>query len=143
MAETARGRTLRLIGYWWGPDEPGWPDVNQFVDEGLDPDESERVARYLSFGTVWVAAAGLSLCRLCGVGNGSAELTDGRHFIWPEGLGHYVRGHQVRLPAQIIEVMSGGPAPVGAFRFERELESGDLSIDDEWWGTLSPTFGSS
>ncbi|MFG1775840.1 hypothetical protein ACGFIG_05335 [Micromonospora sp. NPDC049048] len=136
MVETAHGRTLRLIGYWWGLDEPGWPDVKQFVDEGLDPNESERVARYLSSGTAWVAAAGLSPCRLCGVGNGSAELTDGRHFIWPEGLGHYVRDHQVRLPALITEVMSGEPAPVDAFRFEQELTSGDLSVDDEWWRTL-------
>ncbi|MBM7494950.1 hypothetical protein JOD64_006172 [Micromonospora luteifusca] len=139
MAETERGKTLRLIGYWWGSDEPGWPDVNQFVDEGLDPGESERVALYLSSGTAWVAAAGLSPCRLCGVGNGSAELTDGSHFIWPEGLAHYVRDHQVRLPAQITEVMYGESAPVDASRFEQDLDAGDLSIDDEWWRTLGDT----
>ncbi|OON32745.1 hypothetical protein BSA16_03930 [Micromonospora sp. Rc5] len=66
-------------------------------------------------------------------------MTDGRRFIWPEGLAHYVRDHQVRLPAQITEVMTGEPAPVDAFRFEQELDSGDLLIDDGWWRALGET----
>lgn len=28
----ACSRTLRLVGYWLGPDAPGWPDPRDFVD---------------------------------------------------------------------------------------------------------------
>ena len=34
--------------------------------------------------------------------NGNLELTDGT-FLWPEGLAHYVRDHDVRLPTAFVE----------------------------------------
>jgi hypothetical protein len=42
----------------------------------------------------------------------------------------------VRLPAQITEKMTGKPEPIDSFRFEQDLDSGDVSVDDEWWRTL-------
>ncbi|MEE6262616.1 hypothetical protein [Plantactinospora sonchi] len=89
---------MRLIGYWRGPGEEYWPDPALFVDDEADSASQRRVSDYLRGGTCFVAAAGYSLCRLCGIRNGSEELTDGQHFVWPEGLAHYIDVHNVRLP---------------------------------------------
>ena len=46
---------------------------------------------------------GRSRCRICGEPKtGYLTLTDGT-FLWPEGLTHYVRDHNVRLPTAFIE----------------------------------------
>ncbi|MET7402960.1 hypothetical protein ABZS66_56715 [Dactylosporangium sp. NPDC005572] len=129
---------LRQIGKWDGrrvPDD--LPDVCDFVDPGADPGEQRAVAAYLRSGTAYVVAAGYSVCRLCGRGNGSAELTDGTHFLWPSGLAHYVEEHAVRLPAEVVAVAvaAGGAAPpvdLGRFGFEA-WESGEIRVDLEWW----------
>jgi hypothetical protein len=34
---------------------------------------------------------------------------------------------------------AGEPQPIDVFRFERDLDSGDVSVDDEWWRTLGDT----
>lgn len=123
MAET---RILRLIGYWDGPAEPdGWPDVCRFV-AAVDPTVQRTVADYLRSGTVLAVAAGFSACRLCGAANGSAELTDGVHFIWPEGLAHYVEDHGVRLPDEIADVAALGVAAT----VDPEP---DVTVDEQWW----------
>jgi hypothetical protein len=44
----------------------------------------------------------VSWCRFCGAENGSSERSDGV-YLWPEGLAHYIRRHNVRLPAAVIE----------------------------------------
>ena len=109
--EAGDGRTLRLIGYWSGPGEEHWPEPALFVDGGADPSKLRRVGEYLRSGTVFVAQAGTSPCRLCGSANGSTELTDGVYFVWPEGLAHYVEAHNVRLPDEITQLMVQPPAP--------------------------------
>jgi hypothetical protein len=80
-------RVVRLIGYWDGPAETldEWPDVCAFV-AAVDADQQAGVAEYLRSGTMLAAAAGISVCRICGVANGSGELTDGVNFVWTEGL---------------------------------------------------------
>ncbi|GIG02999.1 hypothetical protein Cci01nite_80920 [Catellatospora citrea] len=55
-----------MIGYWAGPDEPGWPEAPAFVDPDADAERQRQVGDYLRHGTTFVAAAGHSLCRLCG-----------------------------------------------------------------------------
>jgi len=52
---------------------------------------------------------GYSTCRICGQLNGTSELTDGR-FIWPEGLPHDVRDHQVALPQSISDELRPRPS---------------------------------
>jgi hypothetical protein len=133
-------QTLRLVGYWNDRSAPdGWPDVRAFRDEDLPPSERDAVLAYLRSGTVIGASAGYSICRLCGVPNGSTELTDGEYFVWPEGLSHYVESHSVRLPAEVLEVARRGSArPVDPFVFERALfETQELTVDEQWWRSLS------
>ncbi|MER5261929.1 hypothetical protein ABTZ99_07610 [Actinosynnema sp. NPDC002837] len=134
----ATARSLRLIGYWLGPEAPGWPDVRSFVDPSPDAALRDRVVAYLRGGSVFVAAAGTSACRLCGRMNGSAELTDGVRFVWPEGLPHYVEAHNVRLPAEVTTAMDVVPPPVDVAEFERRLlDTHELIIDADWWRDLS------
>jgi hypothetical protein len=136
-AVNATTRTLRLIGYWLGPEAPGWPDVRTFVDPSLDSALRDRTVAYLRGGSVFVAAAGTSLCRICGQINGSAELTDGVRFVWPEGLAHYVEAHNVRLPAEVTAAMTIAPQPVDVTDFERcLLDTNELIIDADWWRDL-------
>jgi len=133
-------RVLRLIGYWDGAAVPeGLPDVCDFVFAGADIAVQQSVAAYLRSGTVHIAAAGFSVCRLCGVANGSTEQTDGEHFVWPEGLAHYLEEHGVRLPEEVVAVAVRGKAPaVDIEWFTRALlDTGELTIDPDWWCRMS------
>lgn len=132
---------LIRIGYWAyrssmaaGPIDESWPDAKEFVDEGWDAEERpgpaghldrEDVAGFLERGFVARAYMGLSPCRLCLQMNGALELTDG-HFIWPEGLAHYVRHHAVRLPDRFLEHIAG---------FTDRVEAADL--DESWWRSFT------
>jgi hypothetical protein len=126
--EHANVLSLRRIGYW-KPAPSGiarnqadeWPDPASFVDASWDADLRDMVADYLDCGFVWRAFAGLSPCRLCGQSNGALELSDGA-FLWPSGLAHYIRDHQVRLPAEFVKHVE---------RFTGQLE--DAAVDDAWW----------
>jgi hypothetical protein len=60
------------------------------------------VIQYLHGGTIARAYTGYSLCRLCGVLNGTLEFSDGV-YLWPQGLGHYVEEHAVRLPDEFVQ----------------------------------------
>ena len=119
---TATGPPVTLIGYWEGDMEPGWPRVTDFVDELWDETERHRVASYLEQGfNPWAgtAQAGISLCRLCRKGNGSAERTDGV-YIWPDGLAHYVREHGVRPPVSVIRHIIGRQAGMHPERVDED-----------------------
>ena len=132
-------RTIRLIGYWQGPLVPdGWPDVREFVSESPSVELRRAVATYLRSGTAFVVAAGFSACRFCGIRNGSAELTDGEHFVWPQGLAHYVESHDVWLPEEVVTVARRGPAPpVDPLGFGlAQLETGEVEVDYKWWQSV-------
>ncbi|MCI4066122.1 hypothetical protein MRQ36_27670 [Micromonospora sp. R77] len=136
-SEATNSRTLRLIGYWCGPGEEHWPDPALLVDGEADAANQRRVSAYLRGGTRFVATAGHSLCRLCGTRNGSSELTDGKYFVWPEGLAHYIDAHNVRLPDEITELMDQPPVPVDVEAFEREaFETEQVVIDTASWQTV-------
>ncbi|GIE36219.1 hypothetical protein Ait01nite_092640 [Actinoplanes italicus] len=114
-----------------------WPSVSDFLGAG-SLIERDAVLAYLRSGTPLVAFAGRSVCRVCGIDNGSTELTDGEYFIWPEGLAHYVEAHNVRLPEDVVAVARRGPArPIDPSAVERALfETRDLVVDEQWWRCL-------
>ncbi len=132
-------RVLRLIRYWRDSSaQDVWPDVLDFIDLGDEPERRAAVASYLRSGTAIVAAAGFSTCRICGIVNGSTELTDAEYFVWPEGLANYVEAHYVRLPDDVIAIAERGLAgPVDPLELERALfEAHDLAVDEQWWRNL-------
>lgn len=94
-----------VIGYWaeqGKPDSP-YPDPHELIDPDQPREERFAVVDYLTRGLVARAYLGRSRCRICGdPKNGHLELTDGT-FLWPEGLVHYVRDHNVRLPTAFVE----------------------------------------
>jgi hypothetical protein len=122
--------TLRLIGYWRSEREPDWPDPHDFIDDTWDATERLVVKHYLLGGTIARAYRGLSLCRICGAHNGANLLTDGT-YAWPDGLAHYVDGHDVRLPAEFVH-----------HAISRMDEIEEAEVDQAWWsaqrGSLAP-----
>lgn len=117
---------LRLIGYWRSDEHPGCPDVLAAVDPSSDPDRREQVASYLACGTLLRALVAESQCSICQRPNGARELTDGV-LAWPEGLTHYVRDHQVRLPTAVEDYIVAA---------RERLNAANPSID--WWERGSP-----
>jgi hypothetical protein len=113
--------SLVLVGYWKSNEQPEWPDAHAFVDQDWDEDERMDTLRYFSSGTRVRQYRGYSRCRFCGEMNGSAELTDGT-YIWPEGLAHYLRDHDVRLPQVLVD---------HAARRRETWEMND--VDRAWW----------
>ncbi|MEV4535024.1 hypothetical protein AB0J82_14455 [Asanoa sp. NPDC049518] len=99
---------------------------------------------YPRSGTCFVAAAGFSTCRFCAARNGSVELTDGEHFIWPDGLAHYVETHQVSLPPDVRAVAARGlaapfdSAALAALESDF-LDSDEAAVDIDWWLSQSVT----
>ena len=93
---------LILLGYWASETEPQWPDPRGLVDHEWDPDERDAVASYLDAGLIARGYMGFSPCRICGEANGNMEYTD-LTYVWPSGLAHYVRVHDVRLPTRFVE----------------------------------------
>jgi hypothetical protein len=95
-------RPLTQVGFWRSENEPDFPDPLELVDSGWLPEERQVVALYLDSGTEHAAYKGWSDCRICGIMNGSRDLTDDI-WLWPEGLSHYVRIHSVRPPAEFLK----------------------------------------
>src|SRR5262245_35819283 len=110
--DTTPPQTIKLIGYWiTSLRDTEYCSPQEFV---LDSPDALRtlIADYLDRGAEYTAYRGVSWCRFfCGYAKmGNRELTDG-YFVWPEGLSHYVRQHDVQLPEEFIRhVQSGTPA---------------------------------
>ncbi|MFC6022948.1 hypothetical protein ACFP2T_43210 [Plantactinospora solaniradicis] len=113
------------------------PDVRDFIDESVPTGARTAVVAYLRSGTWFVATAEHSRCRICGAANGNTDLTDGEHFVWPEGLAHYLEAHGVWLPDDVIAIARQGLAgAVDASEFERALlDTGEVVLDQQWWAS--------
>jgi hypothetical protein len=130
--------TVRLIGYWRSDLEPEWPDPRDFVDASWDQSDRHAAARCLdAVGFEPWAQCGFSECRFCGALNGSVERCDGV-YIWPEGLAHYIREHDVRLPAEVVgHILSA--AHSSDQHALRRLEAAvreshhELVVDEDFW----------
>jgi len=112
---------LIAIGFWADFTHSSWPDPKELVDQNIDARERQEVADYLARGIVHEVYRGWSYCRFCDEQNGSADLSDGT-YLWPEGLAHYVREHDVWLPGQFTAHVATRLADLRA-----------AGIDEKWW----------
>lgn len=113
---------LRPVGYWpelgavgimhsfWRmmTGEALLPTPHDLVDPDWSPVEREQVLKHLAGGTIRAVWYGWADCRMCEKHNGSRDYTDGV-YVWPEGLAHYVRAHNVKPPQEFVNhVLRGG-----------------------------------
>lgn len=116
---------LKKVGFWSDLAKYGWAHTAGDMPDGLpDPwflvnrdwmqDQREAIIKYLEGGTTANICKGTSYCRFdCGETNmGHRDFTDGV-YLWPEGLSHYVKKHQVALPfdfaLHILRQIQGPP----------------------------------
>lgn len=139
---------LKLIGYWrlhprvyedyaaqkfkWGPEIPEYPTAQSLVDPRWSADERQMVATYLNAGLTYETYRGHSHCRF-GCHNDSDEHLGARDFtdgvwVWPEGLGHYVDVHSVRLPGEFLAHVAENN-----FRMPESIDEGEAEVDHEFW----------
>ena len=84
---------------------PAFPDPGTLVERLGSKRYDERVHFYVSTAHRIRPQCGFAICRCCGISSpemGSAELSDGE-WVWPEGLVHYLRIHQVPLPDSFLK----------------------------------------
>jgi hypothetical protein len=91
------------IGFWRRfQDASADPeDLRRWPERGTSRVSRDDVLAYLELGFVESMEFGYAECRLCGRSGpalGCLSLTDGT-YVWPEGLAHYLREHNVHLPA--------------------------------------------
>lgn len=104
---------LIAIGYWREEEGSGasFPEPQMLKTDAYSPATREAIGRYLDSGAVFMEYLGFSFCRFrCGIPDtalGTADLSDG-HWVWPQGLSHYVREHQLRLPEEFVQFMADG-----------------------------------
>lgn len=124
----SRNPTLIAIGLWYSDMEPEFPRPSRLVDENWDNAEKEKVIARLEEGyPLPYPYAGKSWCRFnCGETEmGNRDFSDG-YFLWPEGLPHYLKNHNVRLPEVVVNKLL--TTPVVKYNFES-----DFTVDLEWW----------
>lgn len=96
----------RTVGYWHSDSSPRFIHpkhlVGKYKDEGL----KNKICYYLRNAKLHTSWMGFSYCRFeCGCQDmGTVDKYD-NNWIWPEGLEHYVRDHNVILPEEFIETM--------------------------------------
>jgi hypothetical protein len=113
--------TIRVIGYWSAEvlnpqhkteaslqyqacEETGLIHPKCLVDPTWAEEDRSNIVEYLSSARDALFFGGPSFCRFgCGL-NGCTEKSDGV-WMWPEGLAHYVRFHNVRLPDEFLTHM--------------------------------------
>jgi hypothetical protein len=104
-----KNENLIQIGFWYSDVDSikDFPKVETAMGWSWDPVERARVAEYLKFGKKHEQWRGSSACRVCGLDNGSQDLTDG-FYVWPQGYAHYVLEHGVKPPQDFIDLVLHG-----------------------------------
>jgi hypothetical protein len=121
-------KKLKIIGYWSGGEEEGYPHPEEFVDKNWDCEEKNLVIQYLDQGKLLSNYQGKSWCRFgCkDIDMGSKEFTDGE-FAWPQGFKHYLEVHFVKPPLAFIEKCKiNDGKPISEPRF-------DPNHSNAWW----------
>lgn len=125
---------LKYIGLWIeNLKDQRYLPPQAFVGD-LDPIDKQMVINYLTQGELFAQYRGYSWCRFgCGVDDsemGSCELTDGE-WVWPQGLSHYVRQHNVRLPDSFLShIKQNKGKPINGIK--RADLVGERLSDEEW-----------
>ena len=100
---------LKIIGYWKNKDlrqTHVYPHPKDFVDEEWETAIRQKVIECLENGVIHNYQRGFSTCCFSGKLNGNSELTDGV-LLWPEGLAHYLKNYNVRLPQPVVDHFLG------------------------------------
>jgi len=97
---------MKKVGYWRSDREPDLPNPLDHVDTKWVNSEKNIVIKYLDRGEVKNRYRGWSTCRICECRNGSTSMTDGV-WLWPSGLAHYLRKHNVKPPQEFINYIKG------------------------------------
>ncbi len=85
---------LYAIGFWKDSETSKYPKPKV---KAVPMERHIEIAEHLEKGTVAQSYRGISSCRVCGCMNGSTDMVT-RHFVYPAGLSHYIREHNVHLP---------------------------------------------
>jgi hypothetical protein len=106
---------LKAIGYWTTDLNDEVRPLPQELLGVMPAEDRARLAVYLANGMHYMAYLGQSWCRFdCGIDRahmGSKDLSDGT-WVWPEGLSHYVREHNILLPEEFVQEALSKTTPV-------------------------------
>lgn len=144
-----RSTDLIAVGYWRSDEEPSFPDPHDLGTEPRDAELVAQICNYLESGQSFLPWLGYSWCRFgCGIPEskmGSQCLIDGT-WMWPEGLSHYVRVHQIPLPKRFIEHMAANswrvPTDAAVPSLDEPGSEGlgnRLPVTYEFWKNWRPT----
>jgi hypothetical protein len=129
--------TLKAIGFWPNSGPHGFVHPERLIDLSPDPRVRQGLVAYLQSGRLCNGYLGYSFCRFsCGIPfteMGDCEMTDG-NWLWPVGLVHYVRDHDLRLPHDfIVDAESNGwSSPVSGDETLGDHYAYDLSFWRDW-----------
>jgi hypothetical protein len=123
---------LKAVGYWITELQDEKLPAPQELVGVMPADQRARLADYLAAGMTQASYLGMSWCRFgCGVDfelMGSRDLTDDA-WVWPEGLAHYVREHQVVLPDEFVAQALSRGTPVVAGWIQLDFERAMQQVD--------------
>jgi len=131
--------SIRAIGYWQNDYENWFPKPQSLVGKTYPLSLRDAICRYLDSGEMFRVYMGYSSCRFsCGISDfqmGTCDLSDGQ-WMWPEGLSHYIRIHDVLLPEEFIQSMAdaGWQCPPNVILPDLDIYTRyDTLIDHEFW----------
>lgn len=78
------------------PNDKPWKGQRVLLEALSEKQSKLRMSRY----------KGSSKCRCCGITNGSGDYKLGA-WVWPEGLAHYIKAHNVRPSLAFQEFILG------------------------------------
>lgn len=94
------------IGFWASSHEPGLPAPVGVPTKAVNQDEFchkfEQLQKYCDKLMNYEQFRGFSYCRICNMANGSRTYYYS-NWAWPQGLLHYIREHNVRMPLEFIQ----------------------------------------
>lgn len=93
--------SLKMIGFWKNDEFPNFP-IPIENSRTYNDNMKEKIICYLS--NIYLKKLrylGYYQCRICNCDNGLADIYD-EEYIWPQGLVHYVKIHNVDLPPEFI-----------------------------------------